>query len=68
MCQCVAQEDVRDSVTVAFEGEVFDHPVEFDDDEQAPRKYDNSVVPYGFQMLEEKRRLHTGIRRRRPRR
>ena len=67
MCQCIAQEDVRDSVTVAFEGEVFDHPVEFDDDEQAPRKYDDTVVPYGFHIEEDNRRLRTGIRRR-PRR
>lgn len=68
MCQCVAHEDVLDSVAVAFEEEVLDHTVDFDDDEQPPRKYDSTVVPYGFHIEEEDRKLRTGIRKRRPRR
>lgn len=64
MCQCIAREDVLNSIAVALEEEVFDNPVQFDDDEQAPRRqHEGSFLPYGFQILKERREPHAGQRR-----
>lgn len=64
MCQCIAREDVLDSIAVALEEDVFDCPVEFDDDEQAPRRqHEDSFLPYGFQILREGRKPRTGQKR-----
>jgi len=64
MSQCIAREDVLDSIAVTLAEEVFDCPVEFDDDEQPPRRqHEGSCLPYGFQILKERREPRTGQRR-----
>lgn len=61
MSQCIAREDVLDSIAVALEEDVFDCPVELDDDEQAPRRqHEGSFLPYGFQILRERPKPRTG--------